>query len=1240
LPGGNGTSSRKIVRYDTWNNDFTPKEKGVDVWQRIPYDSHINGWQWVGGQASTAAYDGSRYIYAMAANEATSNWIRFIKYDYKTGDTVYLAQPPTVGIGGSLAYVGGQIFYRSAKSTKEFYKFDETLSQWIPMADLPAASYRPGPSTLVAVGGVLYTIIGNNTSFYKYTPNSGIGTWSSALASAPGSILNGSAVYDAANNAIFVIRGNGTNSFYRYDIGANTWSTKAVLPVTSNYGSTMTISGGMIYTQIGNATKNSYIYNISSNTWVSGAMAPELFRYGSIALPVSSDYALYFAGEASPDVWQFNYPAVGKAYKGLAIHTSQSITIAGIYDYAGISAEVTLPANTSVELWTRSSPDNITWNDWVITTNNKYSSGRVSGTVMSSPQRYTQVKVVLESDDNLYSPTVDSYTIDYYFDVDPPTNPAAIKVYSNSAKTTELANNTWYAYPKPVFDWPEPGQPGGATDGDVGSRIKGYWVYVGTDPTASPRTAGIFVTSTEYEADLSLSGTYYVLMQAQDMTGNVDGNIYSSFVYRFDNLPPSAPSLISAVPSGFTAKNVYTFEWLHSYDGHSGVAGYCYHTGANSGVYAVEVCQPGTSLTDIEAAYQAGTNVLYVRTYDIAGNYSNSYTTISYYYSTDPPGPVTNLYASPSSSTDNMFRFAWSLPVVYSGNPESLVYCYSINVLPSPLNTTCQSKIMSTSTFKAATQQGTNIIYMVAKDEAGNVNWNYFASANFIANTISPGIPLNLSVTDTSDRVSGRWALTSTWDVPTFKGNGIKEYVVERSEDGHTFSKVGTTSTRAFVDLDVVSEGTYYYRIFAADNVDNRGGASAIVSRTAQGNFSAPPAIIVQPEVNAGFEQADISWVTGRESTSFVYYGLSPNNLDQSKGSLDLVTKHTQSINGLLPLTTYYYRVQSFDNERNYHLTDAFSMIYNFRTTQDVQVFDVAASDITASTVIISWKTSAPTRARLDYGLSLDYGMSLDDSNSSPSTTHMIKLSGLVSGKGYHYRIVSTTNYGSQLSSDDYQFRTIERPQISNVRFQPLSGSTSVGVKVTWTTNVPTSSTVQYEASGVRLEAGLSDLVTDHEVILKDLASSTDYNISVVGRDQYGSLAQNSNQVWQSQVDTRPPEISKLSYSVDVIESTRGKRAQIIVTWNTDEPATSQLSYGLLSSAKLSKSISTNTDPTTNHIVIISDLNLADIYQVQASSRDLNGNVSHGVVTTVVTPDKEVGVFDNVLNLMLKLFRL
>lgn len=1236
IPNGSGVSSKRLIRYDTWNKQFTPTIAQIDSLDRIPYDSPTNAWQWVQGNSSTAVYDGSKYIYALAGSESWSSYSRFVKFDYKSGQTIYLPSPPTIGIGGSFGYVDSALYYMPAKNTREFYKFDEIASQWVRMNDIPVNAYRAGPSSLVTISGSLYISMGNGRNFYKYTPDTNGGVWLK-LNDTPGTILNAAFTYSEPENAIYVLAGNGSKSFYRYDVSGNNWSTQTSVPIGISYGAAMTVNNGKIYAQIGNVTKNSYIYDIADKTWSEGASAPETFRYGSTILKIDSTTALALAGEGTPNIWQFVYPSVSESHEGLAVHISQPLVSAGIYDYAGITAKVNIPNNTSVEFWTRSSDDGNNWDDWSIANNIKRYQSSVSMNVTSKARNYTQVKAVLQSFDNIYTPAIDDYTLSYYYDIDPPSNPSVLTAYDDNEKQTKLINNTWYNNPKPLFDWPNPGEPGGATDGPLGSNIAGYWIYVGTDITASPRTSGVFVTDTEYQPTLSISGLYHVRIQAQDVTGNVDGNIYYPFVYKFDNTPPTNPALITVTPSGFTTKNNFTFEWLSSYDANSGVAGYCYHTGAISGPFADEVCQPGKKISDISAAYRPGTNVFYLRSYDIAGNYSPSYTTVSYYYATDPPGPVTNFRAVPPTSTQNLFSFAWDLPIQFSGDPDLLTYCYSINVLPSALNTTCTSD-KYIAPFKAATQKGTNIIYMVAKDEADNANWNNFATANFIANTVSPGIPLNLAVNDTSDRVTNRWSLTSTWDKPTFVGNGIDNYIVERSEDGRVFTTIGKTSTLAFVDLNVIAGSTYYYRVRAADNVDNIGGASGIVSKSAQGNYALPPQIVVQPTITTGSDQAIVKWATSRDSTSFVYYGTNPGDLAQSKGSLELKTDHNLMISGLEPLTLYYFRVQSFDNDRSYKLNDAYSQIGTFRTTEAAKIYDVTTNNITSNSAIVSWRSTIPTQARLEYGTSLQYGFSLNDEATSYSSSHSMKITGLDSGVTYHFRVASKTEFGNNIRSDDYTFETIARPQVSNVRFQPLAEASSASVRVSWNTNVPTSSSVYYSALGTRLETTYSELTTAHEVVLKDLASNASYQITVAGRDQYGNLTTSQLQNWNSLLDTRPPVISNASYSVIMSSTAKGERAQLIASWKTDEPSTSQVAYDKLSSKTLSKKTPIDAEPTTSHVVIISDLNLADIYKVRISSRDLDGNTSYGSITTVVSPDKDTNALDNVLNLMVKLF--
>jgi hypothetical protein len=262
-----------------------------------------------------------------------------------------------------------------------------------------------------------------------------------------------------------------------------------------------------------------------------------------------------------------------------------------------------------------------------------------------------------------------------------------------------------------------------------------------------------------------------------------------------------------------------------------------------------------------------------------------------------------------------------------------------------------------------------------------------------------------------------------------------------------------------------------------------------------------------------------------------------------------------------------------------------------------------------------------------------------EDNDSDLTTNHVVKLTGLESGSVYHYKVATKTSFGGPLNSDDYTFETIARPTISNIEFQPLENEPTTAVRVSWKTNVPTTSTLYYAGSGNRQEVSSSELKTTHEVSLRGLAGSTTYSITIEGRDAFGNLGSSTAQTWQSQLDTRPPLLSDKNISVTTTDGPSGKKAQIIVSWKTDEPAVSQVQYGQAKDVNYPNTTPMDTDATTDHTVIISDLNLADIYRLQIMVRDLDGNTAYGLATTVVTPDKEASVFDSVVGLLLRLFR-
>ncbi|HEX6273046.1 MAG TPA: hypothetical protein VFZ53_08400, partial [Polyangiaceae bacterium] len=70
---------------------------------------------------------------------------------------------------------------------------------------------------------------------------------------------------------------------------------------------------------------------------------------------------------------------------------------------------------------------------------------------------------------------------------------------------------------------------------------------------------------------------------------------------------------------------------------------------------------------------------------------------------------------------------------------------------------------------------------------------------------------------------------------------------------------------------------------------------------------------------------------------------------------------------------------------------------------------------------VITFTTPLPGTTQVEYGLTAGYGSSTPV-NATQTTAHSQTLSGLLSGKGYHYRVKSTWSNGYQYVSPDYTF--------------------------------------------------------------------------------------------------------------------------------------------------------------------------------------------------------------------------
>lgn len=91
---------------------------------------------------------------------------------------------------------------------------------------------------------------------------------------------------------------------------------------------------------------------------------------------------------------------------------------------------------------------------------------------------------------------------------------------------------------------------------------------------------------------------------------------------------------------------------------------------------------------------------------------------------------------------------------------------------------------------------------------------------------------------------------------------------------------------------------------------------------------------------------AAITWTTNERSNSYLEYGLAADALNQTASDAAMVTAHSLALTGLLPNTTYYYRVSSTDESNN----TATSAVLTF-TTPMAQIGDDTTADFNAGTL-------------------------------------------------------------------------------------------------------------------------------------------------------------------------------------------------------------------------------------------------------------------------------------------------
>jgi hypothetical protein len=533
------------------------------------------------------------------------------------------------------------------------------------------------------------------------------------------------------------------------------------------------------------------------------------------------------------------------------------------------------------------------------------------------------------------------------------------------------------------------------------------------------------------------------------------------------------------------------------------------------------------------------------------------------------------------------------------------------------------------------------------------------------------GVPANFGLKDGSTIDSGKYRLILVWDDVAI--NNISKYLIDRSLDGTTWSQVGTTPDNAFININLEASKKYYYRVKVQDTLGSVSRPTQVLMSQpgAAPDVTAKPTITMQNWKQEYGVRATVTWDTDQSADSFVVYSKKPlqsgsatlttdGEAAQVVGQFDKTLNHSVLVQQLEPSTKYYFKTLS---QNEIKITGA-SEIVEVETPERVPLVlsGVEFTNTTNTATTVSWTTNKLSTTKLEYGTSTSYGSTLTDTNQN--TDHTLNITNLTNGTTYHIRITSTDADGNYVTSDDYKVNIPATPTVDAIQVSEVRSSQAT---IKWSSNVPTDSRVQFSSTGSIpassviasgaseaispqteiaaprstdgsmarnddtggtsnsgiSEQGQSDFVSSHAVTIIGLEPAKAYHYRVKSTDQFGNIAISEDKTFTTPADTLPPIISNTKSEVTTSGTGDNMKIMAIISWDTDEPATSQVEYGQGLSGEYANKTEEVTSFNMSHTVIIPGLKPNASYQYRIVSKDASNNISKSLDQTLITPTKE-----------------
>jgi hypothetical protein len=263
----------------------------------------------------------------------------------------------------------------------------------------------------------------------------------------------------------------------------------------------------------------------------------------------------------------------------------------------------------------------------------------------------------------------------------------------------------------------------------------------------------------------------------------------------------------------------------------------------------------------------------------------------------------------------------------------------------------------------------------------------------------------------------------------------------------------------------------------------------------------------------------------------------------------------------------------------------------------------VAASSVTATSAVITWTTAQPATSLVNYGVSTSYGGS-SALNSALTTAHSVALTGLAPNTLYNFDVVSANSSAASSTSANLTFTTpatsAAAPHVGYVASWGISGSSAT---VSWSTDVPANTQLAYATTPAlgQLSPIQTALTASHGVVLTGLTSGTTYYFVAQSTGVNGATGYSATGSFTT--TGTPPAAGAPVLSA--ITATNITSTAVTITWTTDQPSNSEVSYGL--TAAYGSVAGPDASLVTSHSITLTGLTAGATYNFDVVSSNAAG---------------------------------